>query len=282
MQNGSFELQVVVSDRSVREFGHQGRTYVEGRKGSRFTLKFRNSSAQRVLAIPSLDGLSAIDGQPATGNSKGYIVPAYSSIEIKGWKTNLRETADFVFTDRTGASYAAQTHGAQNCGVIAVKVFAEKPAPPAPPPPPPPPTVIREEHHHYHYPRSIWPPQIVYGASPTWVGVALPCSTGNIEPLHTCCMESLAASASSTNQVLSLSNAEAPDFSLGTGFGQIREDVMGEAPFDRGLELATIAIYYSDAAALAAVGIELNKVAQISKPLPQAFGGFCRPPAVSS
>jgi len=75
--------------------------------------------------------------------------------------------------------------------------------------------------------------------------------------------------------------AETPDFKLGTGYGQVREDVVSEASFERGLELATFEIYYSDEASLTAAGVVMDKSAQISKPVPQAFGGFCRPPSVS-
>jgi hypothetical protein len=35
----------MVADRPVREWGHQGRTYIEGRKGSKFTLRIRNNTA---------------------------------------------------------------------------------------------------------------------------------------------------------------------------------------------------------------------------------------------
>lgn len=305
MQIGSLELQVLVNDRPVREYGHQGRTYIEGKRGSRFTLKFRNNTAQRILAIPSIDGLSAVDGQPATGTSKGYIIPAYSSAEIKGWKQNLRETADFIFTDKSGSSYAAQTHGAQNCGVIAVKVFAEKFVPP---PPPPTPIVIREEHHHHHDHYPHWPywrpwPSIIYSCSTgniTSQGLAgqtvkssLMCSS-NAGPQYTCNLGDLAHPGVTTREMDQSSQAvnamfsqclsaedKTPEFTLGTGYGQVREDVVSEATFERGLELATFEIYYSDESALTAVGVPLNKAAQISKPVPQAFGGFCRPPSVT-
>lgn len=247
MQIGSFELQVVVNDRPVREYGHQGRTYIEGKKSSRFTLKFRNNTPQRVLAVPSLDGLSAIDGQPATGASKGYIIPAYSAGEIKGWKTNLRETADFTFTDRSTTSYAAQTQGAQNCGVIAVKVFAEKPAPP----PPVKHTIVEEHHHHHdHYPWWRPWPTIMWGSGPTYgssAGGSLmcssgpeKCSTGNVgsQALYSCDLsnKSSSLSASSLNIPPELEKAlrsagqlaETPDFNLGVGFGQVREDIVSE------------------------------------------------------
>jgi len=277
MQLGSLELQVLVNDRPIREYGHQGKTYVAGHKGSRFTLKFRNNTAQRVLAIPSIDGLSALDGQPATGASKGYIIPAYSSGEIKGWKQNLRETADFVFTDRSTTSYAAQTQGDQNCGVIAVKVFAEKFIPPTPLPPP---LRVEEHHHHHHYPHWRPWPDIMYSTGPTYT-----CSTGGLihpgvhtrEKDYSSCLSSLSLGAVTA----SAAPAETPDFKLGTGYGQVREDVVSEALFERGLELATFEIYYSDEASLTAAGVVMNKAAQISKPVPQAFGGFCRPPSVS-
>jgi len=301
MQIGSLELQVLVNDRPVREYGHQGSTYVAGHKGSRFTLKFRNNTAQRVLAMPSIDGLSAIDGQPATGASKGYIVPAYSSVEIKGWKRNLQETADFVFTDRSATSYAAQTHGAQNCGVIAVKVIAEKFIPPPAPPPAP----VGIHHHHDHYHDPYWPwwrpwPSIMYTSSTT-----AQCSTGNMDgmkgsldlgsvsnsagPQYTCninaCNTSPGVMAREVDHSKLMSfaanAAETPDFTLGTGYGQVRQDVVSEAPFERGQELATFEIYYSDETSLTAAGVSLDKTAKVSKPVPQAFGGWCSAPGVS-
>lgn len=301
MQIGSLELQVLVNDRPVREYGHQGRTYVAGHKGSRFTLKLRNNTAQRVLAVPSIDGICACDGQPATGASKGYIIPAYSSVEIKGWKQSLRETADFIFTDRSTTSYAAQTHGAQNCGVIAVKVIAEKFVPP----PPPPPVIIREEHHHHHdhYPWPYWRPwpTIMYSSCSTGnitsqglagdtlkcasnAGASYTCSVGNLMSSPGVSTREADQSSQAVNAMFSAANSlsdATPDFTLGTGYGQVREDVVSEATFERGLELATFEIYYSDEASLTAVGVPLNKAAQISKPVPQAFGGFCRPPSVS-
>jgi hypothetical protein len=241
-----------------------------------------------------------LDGQPATGASKGYILAAYSSAEIKGWKMNLRETADFVFTDRETTSYAAQTHGAQNGGIIAVKVIAEKYVPaqfihwtvtPAP--------VVREVHHH-HYPQPAWHPWPSTIYCSTTGGGSLINSLASCGPTYTSNIGAAAGSTANydatlkapgvptreTDQVVQAVNtvqiaSSTPDFNLGTGFGQVREDVVSEALFDRGQELATFEIYYSDEAALIAAGVPLNKAAQISKPVPQGFGGFCRPPGVS-
>jgi len=301
---GSFELQVLVNERPIREYGHQGRTYVAASKGSEFALKFRNNTAHRVLAVPSLDGLSVVDGQPATGASKGYIVPAYSSTEIKGWRTNLKEAADFVFTEKP-TSYAGQTAGAQNCGVIAVKVWAEKYVPP------PVPSVIHVHHDHYPPPIVIQPvhPYPPYPWWRPWPDHIYTCSTGNITcqsasnsglirslsmeqpktafssggPSYTCNAGNTSAEAVGCDVDMGCVNAAGatPDFNLGAGYGQVREDVVSEAFFDRGTELATIEIFFSDEAALIAAGVPLSKAAQVSKPVPSSFGGFCRPPGVS-
>jgi hypothetical protein len=155
MNRGSFELSVSIPkdgrSTTIREFGNNGYTYVESREGQKFTLKIRNNSARRVLAVPSIDGLSTLDGEVATPQSRGYIIPAYSSVEIKGWRTSLEDVNDFVFERKeSGKTYAAGTNNdTANCGVIAVMIFGEKQKPK------PQPTL--EEHHHHHHHHDYYP-----------------------------------------------------------------------------------------------------------------------------
>jgi len=74
-----------------------------------------------------------------------------------------------------------------------------------------------------------------------------------------------------------------PDFNMGTGWGAARKDRVDEVNFNRGLELDEFSIYYSDAAGLKAAGIEVDKKAAVSSPVrPKGFGGFCKPPVVTS
>lgn len=151
MQHGQFELSVLVDGHPVREFGLTGRTYVEGRRDVAYTLRFRNNSPNRVLVVPSVEGLCTVDGQPATDTSRGYVVSAYSSASIEGWRTSLNDVATFVFSAKKG-SYAAKTQGTTaNCGVIGCKVFAEKTVPL------PTLTVIKEHHHHHHDTPFVYP-----------------------------------------------------------------------------------------------------------------------------
>jgi hypothetical protein len=92
----------------LREFGHNGNTYIESRDGSRIHRSSSEITAHhRVLVVPSIDGLSVLEGTPATPQSRGYIVPAYSSVEIKGWRTSLEDINGFVFERKdSGKTYS--------------------------------------------------------------------------------------------------------------------------------------------------------------------------------
>jgi hypothetical protein len=55
MRKGSFDLEVLVHGKPVREFPHQGLVWAEGRKSSEFVLHIRNNTSCRALAIPTVD-----------------------------------------------------------------------------------------------------------------------------------------------------------------------------------------------------------------------------------
>src|SRR5690606_41541862 len=82
-------------------------------------------SAGRVLAVLSVDGVNAISGETAATAQTGYVLDVWQSTEIKGWRKNLDEIAQFNFTALPN-SYAAQTGRPANVGVIGVAVFTER------------------------------------------------------------------------------------------------------------------------------------------------------------
>jgi hypothetical protein len=92
--NRAFEASICIRGRPVKEVHHRGRTYVEGRSGTEYTLQFRNNERRRVLVIPSVDGLCVIDGKPA---GPGFIVEPWATIEIPGWVVDKATAAKFVF-----------------------------------------------------------------------------------------------------------------------------------------------------------------------------------------
>jgi hypothetical protein len=315
MRYDLFELSVAVPSKhgtsKIPEYGHKGLTFVEGRRGQPYSLKLRNDSAQRVLAVVTIDGLNVVDGQPCTPKSRGYIVPAYSSVDIDGWRTSLAEVHQFKFEAKDG-SYAKSTTGeVQNCGIISAKFFSEKPAPI-------PQTILQpyrvvEEHHHHHY-HDLWP-HVRPWRYPTWpeiwyttcqsssagiagnvgpsgpAGETLKCATSLGQYSVGSGMTAQYTASNAANVTCSvnmmanaapLTQADVPDFKLGTGWGEAKADSVSEVAFEREKELCTLAIYYAENADLEKVGIQLAKDIAVTPPptpvLPQAFSGFCKPP----
>ena len=109
-------------------YWHNGQRYVVGKPGNEYSIRVRNASSGRVLAVMSVDGVNVITGDTASPRQSGYVLSPYEATEIAGWRTNLSHTAAFYFTSLPD-SYAARTGRPDNVGVIGVAIFAEKPQP---------------------------------------------------------------------------------------------------------------------------------------------------------
>ncbi|MBL8621479.1 MAG: hypothetical protein JNK64_09255 [Myxococcales bacterium] len=109
-------------------FFHKNRYYVRGASNRAYAIRITNPTAQRVEAVISVDGLDVIDGENGDTHKRGYIVPAYGSVTIDGWRTSLENVAAFRFSS-VKASYAGRKGKARNVGVIAVAIFAEEAGP---------------------------------------------------------------------------------------------------------------------------------------------------------
>jgi hypothetical protein len=107
-------------------FTQDGRVFVEGDVGARYLLRLVNPTPRRVEAVVSVDGLDAIDGRPASVAKRGYLVPAFGSVTIDGWRTSLSSVAAFRFSS-VRESYAGRTGHDRNVGVIGVAFFRERP-----------------------------------------------------------------------------------------------------------------------------------------------------------
>jgi hypothetical protein len=105
---------------------HDGKLYIAGTPGHRYAVRLYNRSGARVLTVLSVDGVNAITGQTANPQQSGYVLDAYQSTEVDGWRKDMSEIAQFNFTALDN-SYAARTGRPNNVGVIGVAVFREKP-----------------------------------------------------------------------------------------------------------------------------------------------------------
>lgn len=121
------DLAVVDRDtgETLRTYSDHGKTYVAGTPGHRYSVRLANRSGGRVLTVLSVDGVNAVSGQTASAEQTGYVLDAWESTEISGWRKNLDEVAQFNFTALPD-SYAARTGRPANVGVIGVAVFTER------------------------------------------------------------------------------------------------------------------------------------------------------------
>lgn len=107
-----------------------GRHYIVGVPGHEYSLRIRNISGGRILAVTSVDGVNVITGDTAAPSQSGYVIDPWGSVEIAGWRKSMSRTAAFFFTEHAN-SYAARTGRPFDVGVIGVAVFAERIARPS-------------------------------------------------------------------------------------------------------------------------------------------------------
>jgi len=257
MQKSNYEVEVLVNGHPVQEYFKDAKHYIEARKSKEFSLKIRNNGSRRIVAVPSVDGLSVLSGKEAQTNSEGYIINGYDSLVIDGWRVSNSEVKKFFFTD-SEESYAERKGNGENLGVIGVAIFREKEQHTCPDP-----IVI---HKHYpkrpywpHYPIKDWP----------WDDGRFPV------------MDSLSSTAATTsssqisNKVMSL---KAVSQDVGTGWGGGKESNVISISFDReDSPDAVFEIYYNTKEQLKKLGIDFGKKPQYISP--QAFPGkYCEPP----
>lgn len=129
-----YRFYVKIKDKAATEYKHPTtkETFIEGRVGAEYSLVFINNTHERVLVVPSVDGLCTLDGTPAGPNSRGYVVNPRGSVEIPGWTLDASKVAAFQFGESgKGKTYAEALNNAgysvstANQGVIGVMVFRE-------------------------------------------------------------------------------------------------------------------------------------------------------------
>src|SRR6185437_8471415 len=122
-----YEMTVLVDGVPAPTYDYAGGSYLLGQLGARYTLRVSNHTGRRVEAVVS------VDGRPADFRGKrGYLIPAWGSVDIDGWRISRSEAAAFRFSS-VPESYAARTGNAREVGVIGVAVFPERYVPPPPP-----------------------------------------------------------------------------------------------------------------------------------------------------
>jgi hypothetical protein len=121
------DLQVVDRETGavLRVWRHDGRLFVAGEPGGRYSLRVTNNTDARVLAVMSVDGVNVISGETASYGQTGYVLGPRETYDVSGWRKSNTEVAAFTFAPQS-QSYAARTGRPLDVGVIGLAVFRER------------------------------------------------------------------------------------------------------------------------------------------------------------
>lgn len=304
MQKASYELEVLVNGKPLREYIHEHKVYIEGRKQTSFSLRLRNNTGERKLFVPTIDGLSVMNGKEGSFDSSGYVLEPNSGTIIKGWRTSDRQVAEFFFSS-PDKSYGKKMQRGDNLGVIGVAVFSEKSKTPKI-------TYGRIENHTtgvhhnrcYQYwcttcgrnhwscgscPMTSQTVTYTYNTNTGPMNSSLTSTSGNYNlnalsstPLQGSVPQSLYCSSAEPSANVSFTGATSrshePKQEIGTGFGLYMQSEVISVDFERkDAPDEILTIYYNTRAQLEALGVDLSRRVQYIAP--QAFPGqYCEPP----
>ena len=263
--NSNYSVEVLMHGSPARTFSYQGETFVLGAMGEHYTLRVFNHSGRRVEAVVSVDGRDVVDGKPGDfRNKRGYLIPAYGSVDIDGWRLSRSHAAAFRFSS-VANSYAARMGNAREVGVIGVAIFPER--------------IVRRP-----IPRPVYPccrDRYDEDSSPMESRSAAPS------------MESAPrAEAKARRSTDSMGGAPTPSRrpGLGTEFGERVHSRIEEVSFIRQSQnspAAILGIRYNDRQGLIALGIDVDGygyrdddsyLRRTADPFPSSSRRYARPP----
>jgi hypothetical protein len=265
--NSAVSADILVGDKVVKTFGHGGKTFIEAKKGSKFTIRLRNHGSNRVLAVVSVDGINIISGKVAVeGDTEGYVLSGQQTYHVNGWRTDLNTVNLFEF-DSKEKSYAAKNpegdKSTENCGIVSVRFYEEK------------------ELKSYYIKSSDWPWD--YYEKHPWVKPVDPLDPYPAPPHYpkvTWTSHLSDFGQSSVVRCCNLSQVQhnsVEEFSAGTKFSkEERQDVVNEVEFQTGSFIEQIDIYYDFIGGLEKMGVPVKPAPAIS--YPKGFKKFCQPP----
>jgi hypothetical protein len=119
--------------RPLRIWRHDGRLFIAGEPGARYSLRVTNHTDDRVMVVLSVDGVNILTGETASYDQNGYVFDPHQSYDVSGWRKSDTQVAAFAFAPLS-QSYAARTGRPADVGVIGMAVFKERVFVPPPEP----------------------------------------------------------------------------------------------------------------------------------------------------
>ncbi len=235
----------------------RGEYWVAGRPGARYAISVRNRLGERVLAVPSVDGVNVLSGETAAWDQRGYVFSPHERYQITGWRKSDSQVAAFEFS-HIANSYAARTGRPAHVGVIGVALFREQPPMPQPAPAITPEPYSQRRDNGQGLGRLREEP-----ASPASPAAAAPAA-----PAPSAEAESSARSLSADSVAKA---APMPSAKLGTAHGQRETSVVSHTTFTRLQDHPNevISIRYDSRENLVAAGVIREPIARPH--VPRAF-----------
>ena len=281
MHNVSMHVQV--NGRACKEYTHKGMSFIEARHGTNYTVKIKNDNPYRVMAVLSVDGLDVVTGKPAEETNTGYIIDAYNSLDIKGYRISDDNSASFIFTSK-GKSYVQQAKSnATNAGVIGLRTYKENYT-----------GWLTVTSTYTTIPLTYTIGSNSFGNITTTGGTTATTVSGTTTAAYNCSnyysstttpLSSAPKASSGILRSMSVNaNTSEPlshkQFDTGTGWGSKLEDKVTRVSFEKGDMLVEMSMYYASKEALVEMGVDLQNTPKIAKEpvMPKAFGNYCTPP----
>ena len=122
----SADVDLLVDGAPQARYAHDGRWYVEARKGREYAIRLRNPYPVRVAVALSVDGLNTIDARASTAvDARKWVLGPYETVTISGWQTSQSEARRFEFTTEE-RSYGQALGKTANLGVLSAVFFKER------------------------------------------------------------------------------------------------------------------------------------------------------------
>lgn len=292
----SYDINITVNGNRCKQFSFQNKTFIEAKQGSEYVIEIKNNHYKRILAVAAVDGLNVLTGKTASETDSGYIIDAYHSEKIKGFRFSDDEWAMFRFGYKfNGQTYAQskQDGSEKNCGVVGIRLFYEQE-----------PLVI------YNTPVVTWSNPLPTPISPSWPpsyptwptitceglgGVSDGGYTSNVNFMasmdmasddsqpkaqYNSCLRSDSGVKSRSSGIMSrrlCSSPEPKGFDMGTEWGRKEQSKVHTVNFEKGCLAHSLDIYYASRESLIEMGVPLTNNLKVN--LPQSFPEkYAKPP----
>lgn len=265
MKNSNYDVDILVNGKPQKIHYHDHNYYIEARENYEYSIKIKNNSYNRILAVVSVDGLSVMDGKSASDESGGYIIDGYQSYEIKGFRKDLDTVGAFKFVKKNNSYAKTKGNGAEvNCGVIGVMIFEEK-------------AKVTWVLNNHNIPNDEVIYKEPYSPKPQWGDLPITSSSVNNILFNRCASNHIESNQLKCCNFTSHSQLSEDNFKLGSTWGTKQESKVKEVEFERGNLVFSVDIYYSTRNDLIDMGVNIIKEPKISRP--QSFPKkFAEPP----